>query len=220
MRWFAYRVSRFIARCLSLPFVKIHVLNRAASAQSGAWVLVANHISHFDPPLLSLAARRAIDWMAMRELFGNPFFAAWLRAIGTFPAGRGQADRAAVRTTLERLEQGRVVGIFPEGGIRDGVHSILQGAPVKPGAMRLAKMAGISIIPCVILGSDRLYNRRRWVPWQRVPVWIGFGPAIGPGAEESMLASALQSLVCELSREFSLAEADLPRPPAERMRER
>ncbi|MGC3990109.1 MAG: lysophospholipid acyltransferase family protein [Chthoniobacteraceae bacterium] len=219
MRWLAYRISCFLARCLLWPFVKIHVLEAAASARAGRGSWCRIHISHFDPPLLSLAACRAVDWMAMRELFANRFFATWLRAIGTFPADRGKADGAAVRTTLERLKQGRVVGIFPEGGIRDGEHSILQGAPMKPGALRLAQMAGVPIVPCVILGSDRLYNRRRWNPRHRAQVWIGFGSALEASAGPAALAGALQVLTRELREKFSLTDDDLPQPPQARMRE-
>jgi len=220
VRWFVYRISCFLLRCLLLPFVKIHVLHRAASARPGAWLLVSNHISHFDPPLLSLAARRHIDWMAMRELFENEIFAAWLKAIGTFSTERGKTDRAAVRTALERLRTGRVVGIFPEGGIRDGAGSILQGAPLKRGASRLAQMVSAPIIPCVILGTDRLYNHRRWKPFRRIPVWIGFGDAIAADAvNETVLASAIQALCHDVCEAFQLQPDDLPKPPRERMRE-
>jgi 1-acyl-sn-glycerol-3-phosphate acyltransferase len=174
-----YHVSRLIAKMLFMPFVRIHVLRPEAGRRKGAWILAANHISHFDPPLIGIAARRKIDWMGMVELFRHPVSAAFFRAIDTFPVDRGHLDRQAVRTALTRLRAGRAVGIFPEGGIRDGVRSVLEGAPARPGVAGLSQMTGAPVVPCVIMGSDRCYALPRlWRPARRLPVWIAFGQAL------------------------------------------
>ena len=86
----------------------------------GAWVLASNHISHFDPLLITATLPRAIDWMAMADLFAGRLLGAWLRASDCFPVVRFKPDRAALRAAIVRLEAGRVVGMFPEGGLRDG----------------------------------------------------------------------------------------------------
>ena len=57
-------------------------------------------------------------------------------------------------TRVTRLKRGRVVGIFPEGGIRDGAHSVLEGAPLKPGIAALAQISGAPVVPCVLIGSE------------------------------------------------------------------
>ncbi len=114
----------------------------------------------------------------MAEFFRFPALGFLLRAVDAFPADRDRADRKTIRTAIERLKEGRVVGLFPEGGIRDGVRSLLQGAPLRPGASTLAHIARIPILPCVILGSDRLYSRKRWLPLRRTPIWIAFGNPI------------------------------------------
>src|SRR6266545_7140469 len=101
-----------------------------------------------------------------------------LRAVDAFPVDRDRADRKTIRTAIERLKSGRIVGVFPEGGIRDGARSLLEGAPLRSGASTLAHIAQVPIVPCVILGSDRLYAKRSWLPLRRTPVWIGFGKAI------------------------------------------
>jgi 1-acyl-sn-glycerol-3-phosphate acyltransferase len=119
-------------------------------------------ISHFDPPIISSVARRKIDWMAMAEFFPVPGLGHFLRAVDAFPAARDRADRKTIRSAIKRLKDGRIVGVFPEGGIRDGACSLLEGAPLRAGASTLAHMAGVPIVPCVILGSDRLW--KRWMP--------------------------------------------------------
>ena len=52
-----------------------------------------------------------------------------------------RADLKTIRTAIDRLKRGRIVGLFPEGGIRDGARSLLEGAPLRPGAATLAQIA-------------------------------------------------------------------------------
>jgi len=192
-------------------------------------LLAANHISHFDPFIISLVVRRKIDWMTMAEFFRPPVVGFLLHAIDAFPADRDRADLKTIRTAIERLKNGRIVGLFPEGGIRDGARSLLEGARLRPGASTLAHIAGVPILPCVIVGSDRLYSTRRWLPTSggRTPVWIAFGDPIShvPRLEKSEgrarieleLATAFKNLYAELQQTFHLARNDLPHPPRERM---
>jgi len=161
----------------------------------------------------------------MAEFFRFPL-GFLLRAIDAFPAERDRADLKTIRTAIERLKNGRIVGLFPEGGIRDGSRSLLEGAPLRPGASTLAQIAGIPVLPCVILGSDRLYSRRQWLPFRRTPIWIAFGNPISHFPElqklhareriESELAAAFKDLYAELREKFRLTSDDLPHPPRER----
>ena len=201
-------ISRLLAKLIFLPFGKLCILRGEFSAMKGAYILAANHISHFDPPILGVATRRKIDWMAMAELFRNPVFSIWARSIGTFATDRDKPDRASVKMALTRLKWQRVVGIFPETGLRDGDCSVLTGGPIDSGVAALAQMSGVPILPCVILGSDRLYNPRNWMPFRRVTVWVGFGEPIAPpaGSEkrearfrlELELRAALRNLCAEM----------------------
>src|SRR3984893_16606805 len=101
--------------------------------RAGGFLLASNHISHFDPFIISSVVRRKIDWMAMAEVFPMPVVGLFLRAVDAFPAERDRADRKTIRTAIERLKDGRIVGVFPEGGMRDGERSLLEGAPLRPG---------------------------------------------------------------------------------------
>ena len=207
---------------------RIYMVGSEHLKRAGGFLLASNHISHFDPPIISSVAGRKIDWMAMAEFFPVPGLGHFLRAVDSFPAARDRADRKTIRSAIERLKNDRVVGVFPEGGIRDGARSLLGGAPLRPGASTLANMAGVPIVPCLILGSDRLYAKRNWLPLRRTPVWIAFGQAIShfPELEKSVararieqeLADGFQRLYAELRRKFQLTRDDLPHPPRERMR--
>ena len=152
----------------------------------------------------------------------------FLRAVDAFPAERNRADRKTIRTAIERLKHGRIVGLFPEGGIRDGARSLLEERALRPGASTLAHIASVPILPCVIVGSDRLYSKKRWLPLRRTPIWIAFGNPIPhfPDLEKSAaracieheLAAAFKRLYAELREKFSLTEDDLPHSPQERMK--
>src|SRR6266853_393033 len=205
----------------------IYVTGSQHVNRAGGFLLASNHISHFDPFIISSAVRRKIDWMAMAEFFPLPIVGLFLRADDAFPAARDRADRKTIRSAIDRLKDGRIVGVFPEGGIRDGASSLLQGAPLRAGASTLAHMAGVPIMPCVIVGTDRLYAKRNWLPLRRTPIWIGFGRAISHSPEleksvarartEQELTNACQGSYAELRQKFQLTTDDLPHPPQERM---
>lgn len=202
---------------LALPS-RVRVLHRERTLLPDGWLLAPNHISHFDPPFLGAACLRQVDWMTSREFYSVPLLGWWLRAVGTFPVNRERADRSAIRTALDRLAEGHVVGIFPEGGIRDGERSLLSGAPPRPGLSALAEMSWAPVIPCVIVGSDRLYAPKRWLPFRRARVWISFGEPIrfqgegkaGRAAFEETYAKAIRKLLDELRKQFGLTADDLP----------
>jgi 1-acyl-sn-glycerol-3-phosphate acyltransferase len=223
----ANRAAALLMKLLFGSVGHVRVLRRENANRAGGFLLAANHISHFDPFIISSVARRKVDWMAMDELFPIPLVGFLLRAVDAFPANRNRADRATIRTAICRLKAGRVIGLFPEGGIRDGVRSLLEGAPLRPGAVALAHIAGVPIVPCVIVGSDRLYAKKSWLPLRRTPLWVAFGDPIAHRAHlersaaresiEKELASAFTALYRELQRTFQLTPDDLPHSPQERM---
>jgi 1-acyl-sn-glycerol-3-phosphate acyltransferase len=224
----ANRAASLLMKLLFGYAASVRVLRRENTSRTGAFLLAANHISHFDPFIISSVVERKIDWMALAEFFPYPLLGHFLRAVDAFPVDRNRAERATIRTVIERLKQGRAVGVFPEGGIRDGAGSLLEGAPLRPGVCALAHIAGVPILPCVIIGSDRLYSKDSWLPLRRTPIWIAFGDPIShfPNLEKSVarehiereLTTAFRGLYSELQETFHLTPDDLPHSPQERMK--
>jgi len=214
--------------CLFTTFGRIHVLGREHATQPGGFLLASNHISHFDPFIISAVVDRKIDWMTMAEFYRYPVVGGALRAVDAFPAERDRANRATIQNALNRLRAGRIIGLFPEGGIRDGARSLLEGAPFRSGAAVLACHAHVPILPCVIVGSDRFYSKKSWLPWRQTPIWLAFGKPIAPSLDsqksaarehtEHELAATFKNLYADLRRRFSLKPDDLPQPPKQRMR--
>lgn len=216
-----------ITRAFLAAFVRRRVRHAERMPRRGGFILAPNHISHFDPPLLSISLPRKIDWMAMRELFARRSTALIFRLIDTFPVDRRGLDRGAVKAALARLRAGRVVGLFPEGGLRTGAESVLEGAPIRPGAAALAQMTGTPIVPCVIIGSDALYAPRQWLPLRRTRVWIAVGEPISVSGEapdkqtaraeaEAALGRALRALYAETVEACRLPPGCLPQTPQRR----
>jgi 1-acyl-sn-glycerol-3-phosphate acyltransferase len=223
----ANRAARLLMKLLFGYAARVRVLRPENANRNGAFLLAANHISHFDPFIISSVVKRKIDWMALAEFFPYPLLGHFLRAVDAFPVDRHRAQRATIRTTIKRLKAGGIVGVFPEGGIRDGAGSLLEGAPLRPGACTLAHIAAVPILPCVIVGSDRLYSKKGWFPLRRTPIWIAFGNPIShfPNLEKSVaraqverkLTTAFKNLYAELQETFRLTPDDLPQPPRQRM---
>lgn len=219
-------LGRYTARVLWTPLIRVRVMSASRPLPTGKLILASNHISHFDPPIIGAFAPRQLDWMAMEELFKNPWIGRLLSAIGAFPVNRGASDRSAIRTALQRLSQGAAVGIFPEGGIRAGETSILGGAKMRPGVAVLAMIADAPIVPTVILGSERLYHRQNWHPFFRIPVWIGIGDPLYPkknlsgAASREEFCARLQKAMIELQNRlietYHLRSEDLPKTPQAR----
>ncbi len=222
-----YSSGSLLVRLVTGPFVRRRVLGAGNIPLKGPCILAPNHISHFDPPLIGLSMRRPVDWMAMRELFANPASAAIFRWVGAFPVGRESFDMPAVRTAITRLKQGRLVGVFPEGGLRTGPQSVLEGAPLKPGVAALSQMTGAPVLPCVILGSDALYDPRQWLPFRRTRVWVVFGALLAPPAPggdkaaarvefENLLGRTLRNLYESTLRDEHVPAGCLPQTPQRR----
>ena len=136
--------------------------------RTGGLLVVSNHISFVDPPLMAAVLPRRVIYMAMVELFRKPMLGTLMRLIDAIPVDRLGTDRRAARLAIRRLQEGRCVVIFPEGGIRLTKQSVLGGDPeFKPGAGLIALLGGAAILPVVVRDTRKPYTWRNWVPFGR-----------------------------------------------------
>ena len=216
----AYRTSQTILRVLFTGFVRRHLHGvehlRNVARRRGAFLLAPNHISHFDGPLLAMTVGRMVDWLVVAKFFAPPPLGWWMLRCGGVPVRHGARMIATVRDARRRLQAGRPLGVFPDGGIRTGERSVLEGNRPLRGVAWLAARERVPVLPCVILGTDRLYVKANWRPWRgRVPVWIGFGPAIEPhewtvGRSSEPYGERIRMLYAEMRGTFNLGPDDLP----------
>lgn len=160
-------------RITAAPFIRALYRLRVQGAQhipkSGGVILCSNHRSVADPILLGFSVkRRQVRYMAKQELFENHGqFAAWfLRTLGAFPVNRGKGDTQAIEQAVSILEQGGMLGIFPQGYVTP------PGVPFAPksGVATIAYRAKAPVLPAAILADGKIK------PFG--PVTVSFGKLI------------------------------------------
>lgn len=146
----------------------------------GGLVVVANHGSHLDPPILSCTLRRPVAFMAKEELFRVPLLGPLIRACGAYPVARGAGDRRALRTACERIAEGWATGVFLDGTRQ------ADGRVTHPqlGAALLAAREGVPLLPVAILNSHRALGPGGGL-LRLVPVHVRIGTPIPPPASTS-----------------------------------
>jgi 1-acyl-sn-glycerol-3-phosphate acyltransferase len=164
----------------------------------GGLVVVANHGSHLDPPIIACALRRPVAFMAKEELFRVPLLGSVIRSCGAYPVARGASDRRAVRAACDRIAEGWATGVFLDGTRQE------DGRVNHPhdGAAWLAARTGVPLLPVAIINSHRALGpgdgRLRLVP---VHVRIGNPippPASARSADVKATTLALQAAIHRL----------------------
>jgi len=139
--------------------------------ESGAVVLISNHQSHFDPPLIAAGVRRRLNFLARKSLFRFKPFAWLIDSLDAIPLDKDGIGFAGIMESFKRLKNGEVVLIMPEGERTwDG-----KIAPFLQGSLVLAQRTKAAIVPASISGCYEAYPRTKKYPslWGRIRVVIG-----------------------------------------------
>ncbi len=140
----------------------------------GAAILAVLHLSWWDPVIVGAAIERPIHFLGKREVMIGPLTDRFFKSGGIIPVDRdAPSNEEAMRKSIECLESGAVLGVFPEGtrGRIDAPRT------PKTGAARLALMTGAPVIPCCAL-TDRFWPVGRKVPRFGERVYVNFGPPL------------------------------------------
>jgi len=211
------RIVRFLNRILVKSVLDIRFYNMDTAPRHGALIVAGNHLGVLDALIVfSVIDKR--DYIVMvAEYHKNYAFRRWLaKIVGAIFVDRYQADFAALREVMKRLNQGGVLIISPEG-TRSKTGGLLPG---QPGTAYLAAKTGVPVLPVCIVGSeDRLImaNLKRL---RRSPVKVVFGESISfapvprEGREEALQAYT-DELMCQIAallpEEYRGVYADHPR---------
>lgn len=143
--------------------------------KTGPLVVVSNHASYFDPPILSNCIGRPVAFMAKEELFSVPILKQSISLYGAYPVKRGASDRAAIKAALTMLNQGWAIGIFLEG-TRTPDSRIYEP---KLGAALIAAKAKAPLLPVSLQGTQNILVKGKRLP-QSVPLVVRIGEVIPP----------------------------------------
>lgn len=156
-RTFWYTFARLLFSILSqLLFpVKFHNIDYINSVNA-PYMLLSNHTSMFDPPVLAIAIKRyEIHFLGKRELTTNPILKFLFDKLHMISLSRHATDMAAMRASNEVLKNGHVLGIFPEG-TRNKPEKFM--TDVQSGLSMLVLRNKIPLMPAYIHGRIRLFH--------------------------------------------------------------
>lgn len=150
-----YKFGKAICTAYYKFLYKVEVVGANHFPKEGSVLLVSNHISNNDPPLLGITCPREISFMAKEELFKVPVLKSILYRIRAFPVKRGMSDRTALKTGLALLKEDQVLGLFPEG-TRSRTGELGTGLA---GAGFFALRSNAQVVPCAIIGSYKPFSK-------------------------------------------------------------
>jgi len=169
------RISyQLVSKLLVLPIYKFvfkgHLIGRENIPQKDSFIMVSNHGSLLDPPLLGHALRRNISFMAKAELFKIPFLGFVIKACGAYPVKRGIVDKNTIKTACKKLSNNNSIGIFIDGTRQKN------GRVNKPkqGAALLAFKNQKLLLPVAIVNSHKLIRFKFCIPFfSKIVIKVG-----------------------------------------------
>lgn len=152
---------RVILKAFVFVFYRLEVTGLERIPESGKVLLCPNHVSAMDIIFIGIRMKRLVRWMAKAELWNYLFLGGIIESLGAFPVRRGKGDVGAIRTSMDLIEQGELVGIFAEG------HRVKKtpdkGYRIHSGAAMLAIKTATPVVPVGIEGNARIFSKVRIV---------------------------------------------------------
>jgi len=184
-----YPMGKALGRFCFGVLGRLDVNGRESVPPFGPVIVIANHLSNNDPPVLISTINRRLNFIAKQELFNNPINRFVLKEIGVHPFDRSGRAVDIIKLSLRLLAQDKPVVLFPEG-TRSPDHSMQKGLP---GAAYIAMKSQAIILPVGIVGTEKFSSRRMMFPFARIGVNIG-QPFTLPSIEGRPSHDVLQSM--------------------------
>jgi 1-acyl-sn-glycerol-3-phosphate acyltransferase len=167
----------YLCKFLSFVFIKFFYGHRVYGQEHippGGAVVAANHTSFIDPPLVGSSCRGSLHYLARGSLFNAPVIGWLIRQLHTHPVEKGAGNLQTIKLTLDLLQQGHKVLLFPEGS--RSVDGTLQ--PGNLGIGLIVQRARCPVIPVYIHGTFAIWNKERKFPKLRGHTACIFGSPI------------------------------------------
>lgn len=194
-----YGLSKALVWCWSKLWLRFSIVDAHHVPLTGPVLIVANHTSYLDPPLLGTASPRYVQFLAQAGLAKVGPLRWWMAKVGVALIDRSAPSKDVLRMLSEALEAGGCVGLFAEG-TRSHDGSV---GPFRSGVEFLVRRTGATVVPAGIDGASRSFPRGVKFP-RPVKCTVRFG---APRSAEQVLASGgVEALRQEVAR---LAQAPL-----------
>ena len=204
-----------VKRLLKAQGVRLTVFGAENIPTDGPALLAINHTCYYDFIFGGIPAylrgRRLVRFMAKKEIFDAPVAGRLMRAMKHLPVDRS-AGGSSLPVAVERLQEGQLVGIFPEATISRA----FELKEFKNGAARIADTAGAPLIPVVIWGSQRIWTKdnAKKLGRSNIPVFIRVGTPVDPSGDPDeaidRLKTAMGVLLDQVRRDYDRAYGPFP----------
>ena len=153
---FLVRLMRQVFSILFWALTRPVFRGREHIPPAGPFLVVTNHLSYVDPPLIFVALqRKGMVALAADTYKKNPFFRWIVETAGGVWINRGSGDRAALKAALEQLKNGKILGMAPEGTRSKTTHAL---QPAKSGAAFIASKSGVTVLPVGLTGTENVLS--------------------------------------------------------------
>lgn len=161
------------------PFYKIwfriKIYGRENIPKGETFLVAANHLSYFDPTIISLSLLKPVAYMSKEELFSVPILKQFILMYGAFAVNRKKLDVSTIKTAKAIVSKGWYVGMFPEGTrSKDGVIR-----NIHKGMGYLSRSTKTRVLPLAIIGSDK----------KRGPITVKIGKPIEVEKDPDQIAT-------------------------------
>ena len=147
-----YFFSRLIYKIILYCFFDFKVTGCENIPKKGPFIMVSNHVSYADPAVMGVSCCTVpITFIAKSELFDKSLFGRWIKTVGCISIPRHSGSPGPLRQALEKLKNGGVIGIFPEG-TRSKVGKLQEA---EPGVGLLVIKSKVPVIPMYIWGTEK-----------------------------------------------------------------
>ena len=197
MTW-QYALGRNMARFCFNNLGRMDVTGRESVPPYGPLIVVSNHLSFTDPPLLVASIRRPLQFIGKQELFANPLTRYFMSSFNVSSYNRSGVGLDAVKTFLKMLAEDKAVVIFPEGHRSDD-HTLQKGML---GVVYLAMKSQAPILPVGLSGTENIRAWRMPVPLHRLKANIG-QPFSLPVVEGPVSKEVMKSLLDMIMRRIA-----------------
>lgn len=203
---------RWVFRHLAFAYFKLDVRGLERIPASGGAIIAGNHPNVLDGILLQVVSPRPVRFLVAEELYFHRFMHWGFRAFNCVPVyrSRGTHNGDALRAAVQALEQGDLLGIFPEGTTK------YRGTmpSIKRGVALLAMKTGCPIVPLAFHGSDAAFPEGTKVP-RPLPIRMAFGAAVAcPRAAAALVPEPDLAEQMERIRQDILWQMAVSRPGA------
>ena len=194
------RIVRAIARVVLAVIARIEIIGNV-DYQTGGYIIAANHVGRLEAFLVMLLADRDDIVMILAEKYKKYAFWRYVaRKVDAIWINRFDADFAALRAVLKRLEAGDMIAVAPEG-TRSPTATLLPG---KPGAVYLAAKSGLPLIPIGIVGTEDAVVKYRLKRFKRLDITARIGepytlPPMPRAGRDEWLQAQTDDLMCRIA---------------------